>query len=308
MTNTSSANQPGRFIVFEGNQGLGKTTQVKMMADYLEKKGIPHMVYYFPRYQSFFGRIASKFLRGELGSVKEVSPYLVSMIFANDRMMTRDSIREALAAGKIVITDRWVSSNMAVQAAKFDTQSEREMFIEWLYQMEYVIFEQPRPHQVIYLHAAPEVSLKRLADKQQAAHLEGKADIEEADEPLIRESDAMYEFIAGRALGWKEWTPVEVIDQQTGEAYSPEVLHQQIVEIIFGSIKEIFWSHWTGSYEIFPISGEPYLVTDEEPKKHAMIAKMIEDEEWTYYDRDEIGVTVWENPKYVSVEDAKKKD
>lgn len=192
----------GCFVVLEGNQGLGKTTQAQLLTQYMAQRHIAHRLYCFPRYDSFFGQLAAAFLRGEHGSVESTSPYLVAMIFANDRLLVRDEIRQALEDGMLVLADRWVSSNLAVQASKFQNAADREAFNRWVQEMEYDVFGQPRPDLTIYLRARPEATFHQLRHREQQKHLKGKTDIEESNNRLIYASFEQYERLAAALPNW----------------------------------------------------------------------------------------------------------
>jgi dTMP kinase len=192
----------GNFVVLEGNQGLGKTTQVRLVEAYLFRNDIPNEVFYFPRYGTFFGKMATDFLKGKFGKLEEISPYFIALIFANDRMLAKPEIMRALAAGKLVIADRWVSSNMAIQAAKLPEGIEREKFIAWVKELEYEVFGQCQPDFTIYLRARPEVSLQNLSAKEAEGRLEGRTDIEEADQKLIYNSFFQYEKLSATLPNW----------------------------------------------------------------------------------------------------------
>ena len=109
----------GKLIVIEGTDGSGKTTQLKLLKSYLEKNSIPVETVSFPRYKkSFHGKTVAKYLRGEFGAMDSVSPYLVSLAYAMDRATAKWDMNKWLREGKIVIADRYATSNMAHSAAK----------------------------------------------------------------------------------------------------------------------------------------------------------------------------------------------
>ncbi|HEX2908933.1 MAG TPA: deoxynucleoside kinase [Phototrophicaceae bacterium] len=209
----------GQFVVLEGNNGLGKTTQAHLLDQYLTQENIPHRLYCFPRYDSFFGKLAAAFLHGEHGSVESTSPYFVALTFANDRLLVRDEIRAALAEGLIVVADRWVSSNLAVQASKFANEGERETFNRWVQELEYDVFQQPQPDLTIYLRARPEISIRNLLKR-------GRADIEESTQ-MVRASFTQYERLAADLPNWV------LLDLEPGapegEILSIAVVHSAII-------------------------------------------------------------------------------
>ena len=103
-----------RFLVIEGLDGSGKSTQLKLLRDYLERNAVPYSYLHFPRLEEgVFGELIARFLRGEMGANDQVDPYLVALIFAGDRADASSQIRQWMDEGKLVIVDRYVYSNIA---------------------------------------------------------------------------------------------------------------------------------------------------------------------------------------------------
>ena len=99
------------FIVLEGLDGAGKSTQIRMLRRFFADRGVESEYVHFPRFDSpVYGELIARFLRGEFGGVGEVDPYLVALLFAGDRADAAPRIREWLAQGKAVILDRYVLS------------------------------------------------------------------------------------------------------------------------------------------------------------------------------------------------------
>ena len=96
-----------KLFVIEGVDGSGKSTQMKLLNDYFAAKGYSCELLHFPRTDSpYFGELIARFLRGEFGSIGDVDPYLVAMLFAGDRMDASGMIRNWLNEGRIVLLDR----------------------------------------------------------------------------------------------------------------------------------------------------------------------------------------------------------
>ena len=61
----------------------GKSTQLKLIKQYLDNKNIKYEYLHFPRMEyGIFGELVARFLRGDLGKINEVDPYLVGLIYA----------------------------------------------------------------------------------------------------------------------------------------------------------------------------------------------------------------------------------
>lgn len=101
------------FIVLEGIDGSGTTTQMRRLSSLLEKKNIPHMITAEPTSRPE-GNLIRRILRGEI----EAEPGTVAHLFAADRhqhLFGDEGILEATRAGKIVLCDRYALSSLAYQ-------------------------------------------------------------------------------------------------------------------------------------------------------------------------------------------------
>lgn len=172
-----------KFIVIEGVDGSGKETQAKLLVKHLEDRGSYVMYLDFPQYDGFYGQIVAKYLRGEFGSIEQVSPYLVSIVYALDRSTVREKVRSFLEGGGVVVANRYVPSNMAHQAANIADPAKRTDFISWISQLEYDQLKLPHEDIVIYLDLPWEIGKKKSDEKLEKGqghhYLQGKADIHE---------------------------------------------------------------------------------------------------------------------------------
>ena len=139
------------LVVLEGLDGAGKSTQVRRLRSYLEARTELEYIH-FPRYEEpVYGGLISRFLKGEFGSNEQVHPQLVALLFAEDRHGAAPGIRESLEAGRTVLLDRYVYSNIAYQCAKLSSDAEAEALRKWIFHTEFEIFDEPRPDVNIFL-------------------------------------------------------------------------------------------------------------------------------------------------------------
>ena len=172
------------FIVLEGLDGAGKSTQIKLLRELFASRGIESEYVHFPRFDSpVFGELIARFLRGELGSVESVDPYIVPLLFAGDRADMAPQIRAWQAEGKVVIVDRYVYSNIGYQCAKLATEEQRAKLKQWILDTEYGYYNIPRPDLSLFLDVPFSFTAKSLTEQRSGddrAYLNGEKDIHES--------------------------------------------------------------------------------------------------------------------------------
>ena len=172
------------FIVLEGLDGAGKSTQIKQLRELLTSRGIESEYVHFPRFDSpVFGELIARFLRGELGSVESVDPYIVALLFAGDRADMAPQIRAWQAEGKVVIVDRYVYSNIGYQCAKLATEEQRAKLKQWILDTEYGYYNIHRPDLSLFLDVPFAFTAKSLTEQRSGddrAYLNGEKDIHES--------------------------------------------------------------------------------------------------------------------------------
>lgn len=216
------------FIVLEGLDGAGKSTQIRMLRRLFADKGVESEYVHFPRFDSpVYGELIARFLRGEFGGVQQVDPYLVALLFAGDRADAAPQIRQWLAEGKAVILDRYVYSNVGFQCAKLPAGEERDRLADWIVNLEFGHNALPRPDLSLFLDVPFSFTERKLTQTREGDdrdYLQGGRDIHEASLELQQDVRSVY-----LAAALKDPT-LRVVDcrDETGAMESPEGIFAKI--------------------------------------------------------------------------------
>ncbi len=215
-------NDRGKLIALEGTDGSGKGTQLTFLVEYLTKQGIPHETLDFPRYGKFFGDLAGKMLRGELGSNENIPAHLAVLPFAADRWQVRDELKGWLNDGKLVISNRYTASSAVYHAAKLPADQQMA-FIDWVYRLEQKIIGLPKEDLVIYFRVPVGVA-QNLIDKR-AAETPKEKDEYEKDRAMLFTVERLYGELAKQRPNWK------TIECTRGGAMLPPVeIHKLVLD------------------------------------------------------------------------------
>lgn len=238
-----------KFIVIDGLDGCGKATQTALLKKALEEKGYRVVQISFPNYASDSSAPVRMYLRGELGTDAEVlNPYMCSSLYTVDRCINYTMDWKKYFEeddNTIILADRYISANIIHQAGKIDSQTDRERFIEWLYDFECDKCGLPREDVTIILTVEPETS-QRLMSKRYNND-ETKKDIHEANLDYLKECydrlstslDAMnYRVYTGtkyvRLFCDKIFDENGVIEEGHRDIESVEDIHKAIMNIVTG--------------------------------------------------------------------------
>ncbi|HEV2930547.1 MAG TPA: dTMP kinase [Propionibacteriaceae bacterium] len=153
----------GMFVVFEGGDGVGKTTQVELCCQWLEEQGC-EVVRTFEPGDSAVGAAVRRIVLDP--ATGEMSPRAEALLYAADKAQHLFAVvRPALERGAVVVCDRYVDSMLAYQGAgRVLAAAEVEQVARWA-------TEDLRPHLTVVLDTEPgqAVSAKAHPDRLEAA-------------------------------------------------------------------------------------------------------------------------------------------
>ena len=221
-----------KFIVFEGLDGAGKSTQIKLLTDYLNKAGVSSKFLHFPRVEEgLIGDMIARFLRGEFGKSEDINPYFVALMYSQDRNNAKEMLRGYINDYDYLIVDRFVYSNIAFQCAKVSDKLEKEALRDWILKLEFTENALPKPDMTMYLKMPfdfIENTLTKGRKGEDRSYLKGNTDIHEDDLNLQRNVDIEYLKMA------EIDDRLKVVDCQDkdGKLLEPEAINANIIRLI----------------------------------------------------------------------------
>jgi len=183
----------GVFIVIDGSDGSGKSTQYAKLCDRLKAEGFELETIKFPQYNQPSAYFVEQYLQGQYGQADETPARRASVFYALDRYAAGTMIREKLDRGAAVIADRYVAANMGHQGAKMRDVATRKAFFSWLDDFEFNIMGIPRPDVNIVLSVSHEQAARNIAKR--TAESDHASDIHEANPDFLRRSADVYREI-----------------------------------------------------------------------------------------------------------------
>jgi len=226
----------GKFIVFEGLDGSGKSTQSKLLARHLRKEGYKVTILDFPQYGKKSAGLVEEYLNGKYGKPEEVGPYQASIFYAADRYDASFKIKKWLKDGRVVICDRYTASNIGHQGGKIKDKKERKEFLKWLYKLEYGIFRIPKPDFTFIFKTPPylsKVMVTKIKDKRKKAQRRtylGKKikDVHEKD--LGHLTKALNSYLEAAKEFPKDFKVMDCFKR--GKLLPPDYIHQEIWQFV----------------------------------------------------------------------------
>ncbi len=221
-------NDDGLFIVIEGTDGSGKGTQFKKLVERFKQAGYDVATFDFPQYDEPSSFFVKQYLNGQYGTAEEVGPYTGSLFYALDRYQAAPAIREALAAGKVVIANRFTGSNMGHQGTKFLNAEERRGYFIWLDNLEFQMLGIPRPTKSVVLRVPAEIAQTLVDQKEKREYTDKKRDLHEADLSHLQRAVEVYDDLC--QLFPKDFIRLDCV--RSGQLMDIDTIHDQLWKTI----------------------------------------------------------------------------
>ncbi|KAF7880551.1 uncharacterized protein EAF02_007397 [Botrytis sinoallii] len=144
----------GSFILIEGLDRAGKTTQVKKLCDKLYASGRNVKLMRFPDRTTSIGQQINSYLQ----SSTTLPDQSIHLLFSANRWEKAQEIRDLIAQGYTIVCDRYYYSGMIYTSSKYSIDSPNHLSLEWCKNPEIGL---PMPDRVIFLDLEPEEAEKR---------------------------------------------------------------------------------------------------------------------------------------------------
>jgi len=204
------------MIAFEGPDGSGKTTQLRLVADRLLSMGASYAT--VPGCSSSpIGRYIRECLSGRV----HTSPQEMQALYTADRMARDEELRSESAIGSVLLADRWTLSAYVYGSLDCDTLATKNERLQWLAKINESVI---RPSVYVVVNVEPEIAIERVAKRV------GKQPIEIYENAeTLRRICASYRdrSIVPAALRWFGARPHVLMFESTRE-HTPESMHEEV--------------------------------------------------------------------------------
>lgn len=209
----------GVFITFEGLDGSGKTTQLKRLAEWMQKRGMDPLVTRQPGGTVTGDRIRELLLDSRSAGIAPMAE--LALMFADRAQAIAEVIEPALSAGRVVLCDRWTDSTEAYQGGG------RELGSKLVLDLHRLICSGLQPDLTVLLLPPLEASLQRARRRNDRTTLKDGTD----ENRFESEQDAFYRRVwekyreiaardAGRVIAIEGDLTIDEVHEQVAEAVS----------------------------------------------------------------------------------------
>jgi len=221
------------YVIESGTDGSGKATQTEKLYRRLLEDGFSVKKVEYPNYKSDSSALVKMYLSGAFGSdPNAVNPYACSVFFAVDRFASFKTDWEPFYKnGGIILADRYTTSNMIHQAGKIFCLQEKEVFLDWLWDLEFKKIGLPVPDRVLFLDVSPEVSAELIKTRKNKFDEKAPKDIHERNPKHLEDAYRNAQFVADKY----GWTKIKCMEN--GRMKSIEEIHEIVYRTVLNDLK-----------------------------------------------------------------------
>ena len=210
--------QRGKFITFEGLDGVGKSTQIKNLARWLRARGIDPIITPEPGGTALGQKLRSVLLSSRTAGLSPLAE--LALMFADRAQHIDELIIPALHRGQWVLCDRFTDSSVAYQGGG------RELGSAIVWQLHKILCRDLQPDLTILMLSDPSASLKRARRRNVQHSRRTRAD----ENRFEQENRAFYKRVLDAYLNIAEHEPRRVVKVDAREPVAK--VHKKIVEIV----------------------------------------------------------------------------
>ena len=215
----------GLFLSLAGLDGSGKTTQIKRLSQWMQKRGVAALVTRQPGGTAIGDRIRELLLDSRSAGLDPSAE--MALMFADRAQIIAEVIEPALAAGKTVLCDRWTDSTEAYQGGG------RQLGSAIVLELHRLICRDLQPDLTLLLLPSLEISLGRARRRNERVTAESGKD----EGRFESEKDAFYQRV------WQKYREIAERDRERvviieGDLGIDEV-HEQMVEAVAMRLSEL---------------------------------------------------------------------
>lgn len=207
------------FITFEGVEGSGKTTQIRLLRKYLSRKGIPCKVTREPGGTRIGEKIRRILLNPEH---REMVPLTELLLYESSRAQhVQEVILPLLKKGVVVLSDRFADASVAYQGYG------RKVDLKWVETLNRLASFGIKPDMTFLLDCPTDLGLKRALERNRRSKNEKEGRFEKEQMEFHQRVRKGY-----LALAKKEPNRVKVIDTRSGEEKVFEKIRTVVDQLI----------------------------------------------------------------------------
>jgi len=220
-------NLKGKLIVLEGGDSSGKSTQLKLLTERLEKEGREVIHMHFPKHGISFGKVVDAYLMGEYGKKEDIPAEFISLLFLTDFYESKFKIEKEIKNGKIIILSRYFSSTLTYQVT-LASKEKRDEMRQWIKNVSSLL---PQPDLTLVLYVPIEYSVKLLDNAENAEEYKKGLKRDQHEDDIEFQKNYMLEY--DRNISALNWTKLDCVENNS--LLSIEKIHEKIYE----KVKEV---------------------------------------------------------------------